>query len=279
MLGTITHGMRDRISLSVPLALTRSWLCIFSLGVALVAVLLPLANISYMKFYNSLIPEASPRIPIKPISYNLNTTRWLGHPLTVDLVQFWQNHPYQFDRLLDYEWNLHLDVYCKSYKNGEIFKVPYKIVHKTYHGDVTLLESSFILDCDSRYIHHSNNRLIPFNLRFWAPPAMVDIGRSLKLNLRKLVLSGKTLAEIRTIQVQVSSDNFWTNDDNTYLQLLVKFSGFRYYLVEHFYLCYILGVGILWLNSSVLCLLMSSYVLFSEEDDEEERAKLTENEQ
>lgn len=268
MLGFITYKFRDRFSLAVPLAITRSWLYIFSLGVALLMVLLPLANLSYMKFYNSLIPQGSPRIPLNP-----TITRSFEDPgsTILDLSQFWSDHPYKFDKLLHYEWNLHLDIFCDVQKNGAVFKIPYKIVNVLNGAERDLLVSSFILDCDSRYIHHSNNRLVPFNLRFWVPPAIVDINRSIKFNLRKLILKGGALTgDIRKIKVIFEGANFFkTNDDDTYLQFQVKFTGFRYYLVEHFYFCYVLGVAMLWFISSFVCVLMSSYILFSEEESEQ----------
>ena len=270
MLGFIIYKLRDRLSLAVPLAITRSWLYIFSLGVALLMVLLPLANLSYMKFYNSLIPQVSPRVPIDP---NITWRYTQASDLTVlDLSQFWSDHPYKFDKLLHYEWNLHLDITCDVQNtHGGVFKIPYKIVNVLNGAEQDLLESSFILDCDPGYIHNSNNRFVPFNLRFWLPPAIVNINRSIKFNLRKLILKGGALAgDIRKIKVIFEGgDLFKTNDDDTYLQFQVKFTGFRYYLVEHFYFCYVMGVAMLWFISSFVCVLMSSHILFSEEEPEQ----------
>ncbi|KAK6459262.1 uncharacterized protein RJT20DRAFT_132402 [Scheffersomyces xylosifermentans] len=242
----------------LPLAITRNWFYFLTFVITF-AVLLPLSILTYIRFYQTLIPHSSPRIPLVFHGVRSHT---VSEPTLVEHAL----RRYEFDTLLKYNLNLNLVVVCSPFDINN-YKVPYSIVDQT--TNTRLFNDTFFLDCDPNVIYSSNNLYIPFNLRFWVSPVLVDLSRSIQFSLTKLGMSGKQVLEkLGHFKVEVDQ-RLTILDDVSYVQFEAEYNGFRYYLVKHYYICLIIGTGIFWATSASIGSLTSFIILqkYSQDDN------------
>ncbi|KAK6463703.1 hypothetical protein DFJ63DRAFT_335220 [Scheffersomyces coipomensis] len=217
-------------------------------------ILLPLSIITYVKFYNTLIPYASPRIPIH---YKPNSI--YDYDLSSDLIHLQSNLPrkFKFDPLLDYKVSLNFEILCDTVKKGDVYQNSYSIINDQSEP---LFDHEFYVDCDSRYIYNNNNDLVPYNLRFWVPPMVVNIKRSIGFQLSNYRLNGKTLpSTFESFQILIDK-SFIIVQDSSFIEFEIVYTGFRYYLVKHYYKCLFIGVLVFWSISCSTSFLTSMYL-------------------
>lgn len=246
------------LNLAIPLTITRRGLYIITLVAAVFLVLLPFSVIGYHEFYRGLIPNSSPRIPLRFHKSN---------SMAVDVTATkTSTHFFEFDPLLSYKWQIHLNVVCGDSLQGRVVQLDWLV----YQLEEVYYEDTFILDCDARSIHSSKNRFVPFNLRFWVPPVAVDINRDVDIVLDKFHMPGILLAnplDQFTIKVE-PTPGLLINNDNSYLDFQITFTGFRYYLRKHYILFGIIGIFACWSINSLVAVVTALLVLGTLNDDD-----------
>ncbi|KAK6197307.1 uncharacterized protein RJT21DRAFT_123101 [Scheffersomyces amazonensis] len=244
--------------ITVPITVLRNVLFGSTFFITYVFILLPLSTLTYVKFYNTLIPNTGPSIPIHYQSFNSNNNHSLIG-FNSDWIILQENLPrkFKFDPLLQYQINVKFDVLCDSTKRGDVYKNSYSIISE---NDKVLVSHEFYIDCDARYIYNNNNWLIPYNLRFWSPPPLVNIKRSIGFNLAHLRLTGNQLPkEFKNFTI-VLENPFIVIQDTSKLEFEIIYTGFRYYLVKHYYKCFVVGVVFFWYISCVSSFITSVYL-------------------
>lgn len=142
-------------------------------------------------------------------------------------------------------------------------------------------QGSFILNCDPLQIYQLKNKLVPYNLRYWVSPNVVDYAQSRSIELDVFEIKGSQLAHNKhlprngetflfddfKIEMDSQGENsggYIIEDYVSHAWFEIKWTGFRYYLVKYYYTFYILGTavffaimllvsvvtgyGILWIN-------------------------------
>lgn len=244
-------------NIGVPVDLTRRGLYLTTIVAAVVFVLFPFSCIGYYEFYRSLIPTPSPRVPLNFYKSDLamfdlgSKTSPLRH--------------YQFDPLFNYNWHVNLDLVCGDGLLGKLVQLEWLV----WRDRDEAFSDTFILDCETSYIHHANNWFVPYKLRYWVPPLVVDITRQVPVDLSKFVLLGQffTTSSDYTIRVE-SVPGLVINNDKLYLDFQMEFSGFRYYLHKYRLLCAAAGVALFWWINSTLAVITSLLVLGVDNNNE-----------
>ncbi|MCH0629283.1 hypothetical protein JNB11_04830 [Kocuria palustris] len=239
------------MNLAIPLGITRRGLYIATLLGAVFLVLLPFSVIGYHEFYRGLIPKSSPRIPLR-----FHKSNSMAVDVTATKVP---GHIFKFDPLLSYKWQIHLNVVCGDSLQGRVVQLDWLV----YQLEEVYYEDTFILDCDARSIHSTKNRFVPFNLRFWVPPVVVDINRDVDILLDKFHMPGHILAnplDKFTIQVE-PTPGLLINNENSYLDFQIKFTGFRYYLRRHYIFFGLIGILACWGINSLIAVTTALLVL------------------
>ncbi|ODV78593.1 uncharacterized protein CANTADRAFT_6951 [Suhomyces tanzawaensis NRRL Y-17324] len=250
--------MKLNINLNVPILASRNGAYLASLAFTAFFVLLPLAVLTYLRFYTTLIPKQSPNIPLQFI-HNTNSN-------VVNVQELVSSKFYAFDLLLDYQVDVNLALAC-SHTDAYHLNAPFTIYLETQAKDhnshrslrTEVLKKSLFVKCDPAFVHQSNNKIVPFNLRHWVPPVLVNLDRHITVHLDNLVLKGSQLHDnIRRLQVGLEPhSNILIDDENSFLQFHIKYVGFRYYLVKYYYTCMLIGAGTFWMISTFVCLLVS----------------------
>lgn len=239
-----------KINFQVPLVVTRRTLYIATLVGAVLFVLLPFLIIGYHEFYRGLVPQPLPRIPLR-----FDKTEAIS--LDVKGPRLPARH-YNFDPMLNYQWNIHLEVICGDLLRGKIVHLDWGV----FDNERSLYEDTFILDCDLRFIHNHNNWFVPYNLRFWVPPITVDITRAVAVELNHYVMPGRVLTDQGEYTIRVEPTPGLIIDNHAlYLDFQIHFLGFRYYLRKHFILCAVIGIGTFWAVNLFIAVLTALVVL------------------
>ncbi|EAZ63049.1 predicted protein [Scheffersomyces stipitis CBS 6054] len=254
------------LAVNLPLAITRNWLYMLTVATTF-TILLPLSGITYYRFYQTLIPPPSPQIPLI-----FNTNDEWSHSEPTILGEELRN--YEFDPLLRYRLNINLMVVCPEYNT--YYKTRYSVVDDS--SDKKIHSSTFFIDCEKSYLYNTNNDYIPYNLRFWVSPVLVNLNRMIRFSLNKYVLSGSEIQE-KLAQFKILVENHLiVLDDVSYVQIETDYTGFRFYLVKYFYTCFCVGTVILWCISGAISMLTSLYVVYKYSDDETELPSESETE-
>ena len=209
------------LGLTVPLAALRSYLYMATTATTSLFVLLPIAMITYDQYYKTLIPnESSPIIPL-----NFTTTT-----ITYKNLKLSSNNNNN-----------------KSFKQGSI-----------------------ILNCDPYVIYSQNNQFIPFNFRFWLSPYLIEHSQINNINLLPLEIPGDQLKNWNNFKIILNNNNndninnqvstptaaqnqeirYLIDDNFSWIQFDVKWTGFRYYMVKYYYSCYLIGTIIFFMVSA-----------------------------
>lgn len=207
----------------------RRWLYILSIVTYMVAFI-PLAIISYVTFYNTLIPNPVLRIP-------LHFQGEKDHALhaSVDLGMYKS----QFHSTLNYDVIINMEILCNRNRNDDIYPLFSNVEISGQSWD-----NQFILNCDARYLYHENNWFIPYNLRFWTPPVLTNINKNTNIKVKATSISTKDL-DFKDVNVNISKDIIIDNHQ-TFLEFHVNYQGFRFYITQYYYLSLIIGVSMFW---------------------------------
>lgn len=201
---------------------------------------------SYYKLHSTLIPQASSPIPLL---FTSSPTQSINISPALS----------EFDPLINYRWIVNLDLFCGDILKGKFIPVDYKIL---IEENKPLYSGFFILDCDSRYSHNANNDLVPYNLRFWLPPILVNFERKLSLVLDKFISTGEDLSKFASSPLAIQLEPIpGLIIDSSFLSFQMEFTGFRYYIVKYRFISFLIGVIAFWSTSSALCSVTALYVL------------------
>lgn len=260
----LVNWVLSKVDIHVPLMLTRRWMYLVCVFAVIFGILGPFSVLSYYKLHEALIPAKSPPIPLDFTSSATQSIHVTG-----------ENSPtsnYEFDPLVKYRWNIHLNLICGDRLKGKLIPVNYYISS----DNLTLYENFFILDCDTRYAHNVNNQLIPYNLRFWMPPITVNFDRSVLINLDKYTSLGSDLAfTTKKLSIQLQQvAGLIVDNDRSWLDFQMEFNGFRYYINKYYTTSFIVGVGSFWSTNTILCLITALYVLDRSFQDTEDQPKI-----
>lgn len=247
----------QKFDISIPLVITRRWMYFFSLFMTVMFVLLPFSVLSYSKLHEALIPPNSPKTPLYFTSSSTQSVYITGK----DSV----NENYRFDPYLVYKWNVNLNLVCGDELKNKLFTVDYAIISQ----NATVFNDFFILDCDISASHVHNNWFVPYNLRFWMPPITVNYDRSIDMALNKFKQPGHELMNKSTqfrIELQ-EIPGLIVNNDRSWMDFQIEFSGFRYYIVKYYILSFLVGVFSFWSTNTIVCLITTFRVFNAEEDE------------
>lgn len=141
---------------------------------------------------------------------------------------------------LTYDVRLSLEIHCNRNRHDDIYPIFDRILFlNTLYG----ASKQFLLNCDARYIYNGNNKVVPYNLRYWMPPALIDINKSVNINSYVMTFHEDQLKEALQHLVQIDIlKNVIINHDNSFLEFVVQWDGFRYYLTKYYYRCLVVGV-------------------------------------
>lgn len=216
------------LSLKNILTLLRRWLYVFIILFWTVGVLGGIAIIAYLAFHRVLIPFDSIKIPLN----NTLSITSLG-----DYIPEFQKQPE-----LNYEVSLKIRIHCNRNRNDDIFPIG-----STLALDELKMTNQFILNCDSRYIFHQNNKFIPYNLRFWTSPILTDINKSVDLEVVYFRITGsKILKSNKQLSLELNKNNLIIDYDDTYFEFAIQWLGFRYYIVKYPIISFLYGVSVFW---------------------------------
>lgn len=184
--------------------------------------------VAYLAFHRALIPFDSVIIPFN------NTLTFTGL----------QNYVADFKKQpeLTYLVTLKIQILCNRNRNDDIFPIG-----STLSLDSLKMSKTFILNCDSRYIFHQNNKFIPYNLRFWTSPVLTDIDKRVDLEVPYFTVTGSDiLKSSKQLELELYNHNLIIDYNNTYFDFDIQWLGFRYYIVKYPTLSFLYGVSVFW---------------------------------
>lgn len=224
--------------ISIPLALLRKWLYIVVIVFPLVFIILPFSILSYLNFYNVIIPSSITSSPVK-FQYEGGFKS-----STVDLDAL----STKFDDLSNYVLLLDLGVVCERNMN-DVMMVKYTL-------DELNIKDTLTLNCDHKYVYGKNNWFIPYNLRLWVPPVITNLERVNRVSIYLTQATGLKLNELKNINIKLDR-NLAIDNRLTRFITYIQLEGFRYYMVHYSITSFIIGVGFFWLLSSSVCVITS----------------------
>lgn len=228
---------------------------------SIVLVLLPLSVVTYLNFYKTLIPTERIQIPTK-LTTNGDLANSKAFVLDAsEVLPFIRRN-----QDLQYLMRLNLNAICKLEKLYQEMEYIFRI------SDSSDFHDEFLVNCDSRYIYAEKNMFVPYNLRYWVPPILVDIFKLVKTDWPLIYSSGKDLYGLLQNQQPIftfkDSSALFIDYRRSTIDLVVEWEGIRYYLVNFYITSLIIGAGGFWLLSSWICVVSSLFfqAYFQEEE-------------
>lgn len=244
-----------KVGYSLPLFITRNICYANVIGFVIFGILLPLSTVSYFRFYATLIPEQSSKLPLHFIDPKISHEQHY----TVDFYSAYDLKRY---KEIDYETCLNLRMLCISDVALQ-GTVEFKLINEL--GEEVLGRTKVSVDCTEKSLYFSKNRIIPYNLRFWVSPALTNCDNHVDLKLpidledkiRQRLFYSKRLKLLVTINCKSIS----VDPDQSCIEISAKWEGLRYLLTKHSLICKVLGILIFWFSSSVVCIFTSLLIL------------------
>lgn len=247
-----------RGALKLPLFVTRQVLYGFILFTAIVLVLLPLSIVTYLNFYKMLIPTERIQVATKFYSGDTGIRENFTHAVWDRSTRVDPLAVLPFVTLnqdLTFLVRLNLHAICQWEKSFQMLHYTFKL------SDDRTIVDELLVNCDLRYIYVEKNRLVPYNLRYWVPPILVDIFKTVKTDWPIVYLHGSDLAEIlrklEPIFKFVDAQPILIDSRKTTIDFVVEWEGIRYYMVNFYITSFVVGAGGFWLLSSWICILSS----------------------
>lgn len=246
---------------TVPLFFTRQFLYGAILFVSVVCVLLPASVFTYLSFYKSMIPSERISVPTKFTQQNASPQR-TSTVNTAPVLPFVSEH-----RDLRFTVSLNLHAVCLVEKLFQMLEYEFQLPPYSSKDDI-------LVNCDSRYIYVEKNSWIPYNLRYWSPPILVDIMKFVNVKEKLLTLDGAELLMLLDGAPQFTFTNpsaILIDTKKSSIDFVIEWDGIRYYLVHFYWTSLVIGAGIIWLTSSWFCVVsaLASLVYFSQDRVEE----------
>lgn len=238
---------------------------------AIVLVLLPFSVVTYLNFYKMLIPTERIQVPTKFEAgeahwEHIRSTSRLARERST-LVDSLAVLPFvRINQDLTYLIRLNLNAVCNYEKS-------FQVLEYTFNSSHGVISDEMLVNCDLRYIYVEKNNFIPYNLRYWVPPILVDIFKTVRTDWVIVQLHGLELLDLLThlnpIFKFANSDPIFINSRQTTMDFVVEWEGIRYYMVNFYVTSFILGVGGFWVLSAWICLISSVISLryFTSPDD------------
>lgn len=247
-----------RLLLIANLFVTRQLLTGIILFVAVFCFLLPASVITYFSFRKLLIPLERIQVPVNFLSPT--DTHFKTRDIDVAAV-----FPYlQRNKNLTFGVNLNLHGVCKIETSHQIFSYDLELPSSS-HSLARHYQDLVLVNCDSRYIYAAKNRLVPYNLRYWAPPIAVDVTKLVDMDHQVLALKGYELLELLSqemLHITLIDMNFlFLHPQKSSVDFVVLWDGFRFYLVRYYFTSLIIGTAIFWIPSSCCCVFFAFLVL------------------
>lgn len=170
---------------------------------------------------------------------------------------------------LDFSVNLNLNAICRVEKLFQVLSYQFQLNSGFEFND------EFIVNCDSRYIYVARNNWIPYNLRYWMPPILVNILKPVQVDepivtmrASDLILALET-EDTRPVITLDDASALVVNSKKSSIDFVIQWNGIRYYLVNYYLTSLVLGTTSIWVMSSFFCLMSAlvSLVYFSLETD------------
>lgn len=168
---------------------------------------------------------------------------------------------------LDYLVRLNLEAICRYEKQFHVLKYNFQIGSKK-------IVDEMIINCDLRYIYVEKNSWVPYNLRYWVPPILVDIFKTVEVDWPLVYMSGSEIIDL--MQKLTPVFEFIENipiiidSRHTTIDFVVEWDGIRFYMTNYYLTSLFVGAGGFWLLTSWVCLLTSlvflSYILRDTEE-------------
>lgn len=154
----------------------------------------------------------------------------------------------------DFSVRLNLNAICRLEKLFQVLSYRFQLSANDVYND------EFLVNCDSRYIYVAKNRLVPYNLRYWTPPFLVDILKLVQVDETLLTMKGEDLVNVLT-SGQTPTFTFLDtsavliDSKKSSIDFVIQWQGLRYYLVNFYWLSLFLGAGGIWVMSSFFCVI------------------------
>ncbi|CAK7894344.1 hypothetical protein CAAN1_02S06238 [[Candida] anglica] len=241
------------------LATTRRSIYVSTVLSAIFLVLLPWSVLSYLRFYSVIIPNASYELPLRFVSrYGIaGDARGVNELLSV-----------AGSKNINYDLQLNLRVFCPKNLIGDSKLVfgNLTLQHDSWHSESTSTQSTFLIHCDPRTIHSTFNSWIPYNLRLWVPPFLTHNERvnivSTKIgSISALGLANHLGRSDGKIEYELDTP-LLVDIEKSSLLVNVEWQGIRYYLFNHYYICFLIGVTLFWATSSIVNFVISMTVWY-----------------
>ncbi|KAM9890525.1 hypothetical protein OXX79_011366 [Metschnikowia pulcherrima] len=255
--------------LRVNLFFTRQFAYVAILFAAIVGVLLPVSVITYLSFYKMLVPVERVQTPTKFAEVGPSMRPSLSTSIyATDVLPFLCHNGN-----LTFSVRLNLDAICK-------YETAHQSLSYTFEMSPQHKISDWLLvNCDSRYIYVEKNNLVPYNLRYWVPPILVDVLKLVRVDHPLLYLKGHelhTALQTSNATFTLEKMNFLFLDSRkTFIDFVIEWDGLRYYLVNYYFTSLFIGAGCFWALSSVFCVLSAfvfSHRFLSDEIAEEKKS-------
>lgn len=244
------------------LFVTRQSLYGASLFTAIVAVLLPISVVTYLNFYKMLVPVERFAVPTLFMKHTSGSAMSDIDPLLA--LSFLRRNAD-----LPFSVRINIRAVCFVEKSYHLIEYLFSLTPEV------IRENSFIINCDLRYIYVDRNTWIPYQLRYWVPPFMVDIFKTVEVDWPLLYSSG---AELARLLVDQKSQILFRNTDpiiidnaKTTLDFVIEWDGIRYYLVNFYFTSLFVGVLFFWGVSSFICMGSTLYYYSKFSEDAEQR--------
>lgn len=255
-------------ALRFPLFLTRQFLYGLILFTAIFLVLIPISVVSYLNFYKMLIPAERILVATDFVNVGSEMSKY-AKATRVEPRGFLQ----WVQPDLDYLIRLNMEAICRYEKQFQVLKYTFSI-------DSVSVSDELIVNCDLRYIYVEKNNWVPYNLRYWVPPVMVDVFKTVKVDWPVIYLSGKEIINLAQQLVPVFEFEdplpLVLDSRHTTIDFVVEWDGIRYYMSNYYLTSLVLGAGGFWLLTSWICLVSSLVVLgyiVGATDEEEVKVK------
>lgn len=168
---------------------------------------------------------------------------------------------------LDYLVRLNLEAICRYEKQFHVLKYNFQIGSKK-------IVDEMIINCDLRYIYVEKNSWVPYNLRYWVPPILVDIFKTVEVDWPLVYMSGSEIIDLMQKLTPVfefiESIPIIIDSRHTTIDFVVEWDGIRFYMTNYYLTSLFVGAGGFWLLTSWVCLLTSlvflSYILRDTEE-------------
>lgn len=241
--------------LRINLFFTRQFAYVAILFAAIVVVLLPVSLMTYFSFYKMLIPVDRVQTPTKLIETGPDTIPSLETFIDASTVL-----PFlQKNGNLTFLARLNLDAICR-------YETAYKSL--SYSLDLSpehKVKDWLLVNCDSRYIYVEKNSWVPYNLRYWVPPILVDVKKLVRVDHPLIYLKGHqfhTALLENNATFSFQKMNFLFLDPRkTRLDFVIEWDGLRYYLVNYYFTSLFIGAGCFWILSSFFCIISAIFFL------------------